>query len=354
MLTPQNSGLCLLCWEELNSFHKFYMRIEEAHINFGRPIKVGNKTQILDKAISSDKEDDKDLIQYGLLEPEILINKSVEKKEVEMLFTRKIEPQDESYADNPIEDESVFLATGNDLSNKDPLKKSTKTRNKTIKRKIETKYTSNFLSKINKLDTIEIKRENPKNDEDGDKNENIKADDNSDSDNSSDNDDSSCKTKCKKRKNYYKHRTNRLEIDQFIDKHLKDIVCELCKTNFETYAALRQHFSSIHKQKGYVICCNKKLFNRTRLVDHIQFHLNPDHLKCGECGRVMSDSIHLERHMVRFHGATALEKKYCDVCQKPFIDDYRLRNHKLTHLPDEEKKFPCQECGKLLVLILIF
>ncbi|TMW41176.1 hypothetical protein DOY81_013746 [Sarcophaga bullata] len=127
---------------------------------------------------------------------------------------------------------------------------------------------------------------------------NKKPDDHSDSDDSDNNDnqqdsDAQGNTSNKKQKTYYKPRTKRKEHDQFIAKHLKDIACELCKTSFETFAALRQHFASIHKQKGYVICCNKKFFNRTRLVDHIHSHLNPDHLKCSECGRVMSDSQHL-------------------------------------------------------------
>ncbi|TMW41174.1 hypothetical protein DOY81_013744 [Sarcophaga bullata] len=162
LLTPLNSGLCLLCWEELSSFHKFYMRIEEAHINFGRPMKIGDKTQVLENAKSTEKEDDKEFIQCGLLEPEILIDKPVEREKIELMCTIKTEPEDESFVDIPIENPSVLLADANDLSNKDPLEKPIKTRNKTSRRKIETKCDSNTPLKITKVESIEIKKENTK------------------------------------------------------------------------------------------------------------------------------------------------------------------------------------------------
>ena len=363
LLTPINSGLCLLCWEELNSFHKFYMRIEEAHINFGRPIKVDNKSEILEKETRMDIEDDKYLIQYGLLEPEILLGKPVEKEKIELLCTINTEPEGESFLDVPIEGSGELLANANDLSYKDPLEKPTKSRNKTSRRKIETGSASNTPLKIAVVESIEIKKENSKSENSNDGNnidDNRKSDDRSESNKASNNNDNQqdlgfqSNMENKKRKTYYKHRTNRNEHDIFISKHLKNIVCDLCNTNFETFGALRQHFAGVHKQGGYAVCCNKKFYNRIRLVDHIHSHFNPDLFKCKQCDRVMADRLRLESHMLRFHGATELEKKHCDVCQKPFIDGYSLKIHKLTHLPEEEKKFPCEECGKLLVLIITF
>ena len=347
--TSSSSGLCLLCWEELNSFHKFYVRIEEAHINFGRPAKLADTTQLSITNICTDIEDNKDCTVYSLLEPEILIDKPPES-------------EDGSFVNIPIEDTSISLETGNTLSNKDPLKKGYKLRNTSskIKRKLKSKCTK----KIKGLQ--EIKKESHENGSgNNDKDNDIKQSDHSDSDNDNDHDikqevhsdsDNDSNTKDnqvenEKQKTYYTPRTNRKEHDQFIAKHFKDIVCDLCKTSFENFPALRQHFSVTHKQKGYVICCNKKFFNRTRLVDHIHTHLNPDHFKCKECDRAMSDRLHFESHMLRFHGATELKKKHCDVCQKPFIDGYSLRIHKLSHMPENAKKFPCEECDKLLVSI---
>ena len=366
MLSSLNSALCLPCWQELDNFHKFYMRIEEAHINFGRLIKLGDTTQILDTDKDIDNEDNKEGIPYGLLEPEILIEKQPETDETESLCTAvKTEPQDESFVDVLNEPKSMPLKiNSNNTSHKDdhlenPIEpKRTPSKSK---RKIETKYTSKTSCKVAKNEKHEIKMENCNNNV-SDENDNDdaikKQDDSSDSDDSTDNNDdqqadsdSPCCTERKKRKNYYKHRTNRKENDEFIAKHLKDIACDLCKTSFENFAALRHHFTEIHKRRGFVICCNKKFCNRTLLVDHIHTHLNPDHFKCTKCDRVLPDRLRLESHMLRLHEATELEKKRCDVCQKPFIDGYSLRIHKLTHLPEEQKKFPCKECGKMLVSI---
>ena len=329
------------------------MRIEEAHINFGRPVKLGDTTQISETYTCTDIEDNKDCSVYSLLEPEILINKPPK-------------PEDDSFVNIPIEDTNISLKTGNTLSNKDPLKKRYKLRNTSlkIKRKHKSKCTKSSISKVPKAETQEIKKESNENGSgNNDKDNDIKQNDHSDSENDNDDaikqevdsdSDNNSNTKDKhieneKQKTYYTPRTNRKEHDQFIAKHFKDIVCDLCETSFENFPALRQHFSVTHKQKGYVICCNKKFFNRTRLVDHIHTHLNPDHFKCKECDRVMSDRLHFESHMLRFHGATELKKKHCDVCQKPFIDGYSLRIHKLTHMPENAKKFPCEECNKLLV-----
>lgn len=335
------------------------MRIEEAHINFGRLVKYEDKTDILENICNSNK-DDKEFLQCGLLEPEILEDKPIykkDKKEIEILYAMKTEPLDERFLDVPLENTGDVLATSNDLCNKDPLEKPFKAK----KRKNETQCTGSSIP-IAEVESIEIKKESSKKDthDNTDDDEVMKSDDHSDLEHTSDNNDNHSDSDSERnmdnkiQKTYYKPRTKRKEHDQFIGKHFKDIICELCKTHFETFAVLRQHFTKAHKQKGYVICCNKKFFNRTRLVDHIHFHLNPDHLKCTKCSRIMSDSLHLERHMLRFHGATELKKKHCDVCQKPFIDGYSLRIHKLTHLPDDAKKFPCEDCGKLLVLLKKF
>ncbi|TMW39183.1 hypothetical protein DOY81_015737, partial [Sarcophaga bullata] len=149
--TSLSSGLCLLCWQELNSFHKFYVRIEEAHINFGRPVKLGDTTQILETSCT-DNEDDKNCSVYSLLEPEILIDKPPE-------------PQDDSFVNIPIEDTSISLETGNTLSNKDPLKKRYKLRNTSSKskRKLKSKCTNKSISKVAKGELKEIKKESHEN-----------------------------------------------------------------------------------------------------------------------------------------------------------------------------------------------
>lgn len=62
-----------------------------------------------------------------------------------------------------------------------------------------------------------------------------------------------------------------IQIRQFCN-----MFCNLCTTNFETFAEAYKHYSDCHNTKGYLICCDRKFTRRNRVVDHIQIHLNPD------------------------------------------------------------------------------
>lgn len=54
------------------------------------------------------------------------------------------------------------------------------------------------------------------------------------------------------------------------------MVCELCDYAFETFLDVRHHYRQVHDKAGYLSCCNKRLFNRSSVLDHIRVHLNPD------------------------------------------------------------------------------
>lgn len=45
--------------------------------------------------------------------------------------------------------------------------------------------------------------------------------------------------------------------------------CELCSEQFETFADTKAHYRKVHKQPGYIICCDKKIFKRFIIVQHI-------------------------------------------------------------------------------------
>ncbi|KAI8128867.1 Cap-specific mRNA (nucleoside-2'-O-)-methyltransferase 2 [Lucilia cuprina] len=378
-----NSWICLSCWQEVNDFHKFYMRIEEAHMNFGK-IKVEDagvisltttvecKEEITiqkTKIKATTEEEVKDNIAFCFLEPEILIDQPQPQDlaEPEILIdpptpapdleankeTAITQPLDELDLDDmPLKQACKRLRLENQITNKDPLEKSKKSKvnNKSKNKKKPTKAkatTETKISEENAADESQVKEEP------------LDTNDNHDSDSLSDNDnddasyqpekDSAETVESKRRKAYSKHRTNRKENDQFIAEHFKQMFCDLCQVPFEDFPAMQKHFTENHKQRGYVVCCKRKFFDRTRLVDHLHCHLNPDHFKCNECGKAMSDRISFDSHMLRVHRASAYEvvkQHCCDVCGKSFTEAYVLRIHKLTHLPEEEKKFPCSDCGK--------
>lgn len=68
------------------------------------------------------------------------------------------------------------------------------------------------------------------------------------------------------------------------DQQIREFVllcCDLCnnKEQFDTFKELLEHFKNIHQVPGYVICCNKKITRKDRLLNHITNHINPDAFK---------------------------------------------------------------------------
>jgi hypothetical protein len=57
--------------------------------------------------------------------------------------------------------------------------------------------------------------------------------------------------------------------------------CDICSTVFHEWADVASHFKSKHQQKGYVlcICCNKRFYQKLRLLGHVEVRLNPDAFK---------------------------------------------------------------------------
>ncbi|XP_055838416.1 transcription factor grauzone [Episyrphus balteatus] len=136
------------------------------------------------------------------------------------------------------------------------------------------------------------------------------------------------------------------EYDDLIAKNMK-LACELCNIDLVDFTALRQHFWNAHGQKGYVICCNKKLFKRVLLVDHINKHLDPEYFKCQDCNKVFADKQCLKNHMLIIHQSDEEKPFQCEFCAKRFIKQYLLEQHQVMHVPIEERKFPCDYCPKV-------
>lgn len=52
--------------------------------------------------------------------------------------------------------------------------------------------------------------------------------------------------------------------------------CDLCDQKFGNFSEARQHYRLEHKINGYLKCCNKKFIRRQHVVDHIDWHWNPN------------------------------------------------------------------------------
>lgn len=55
-----------------------------------------------------------------------------------------------------------------------------------------------------------------------------------------------------------------------------NMTCEICSYEFESFLDARHHYRRVHDKAGYLPCCNKRLFNRSSVLDHIKVHLDPD------------------------------------------------------------------------------
>lgn len=71
-------------------------------------------------------------------------------------------------------------------------------------------------------------------------------------------------------------RTERLDVQKKIVEFF-DLCCKECSVTFPTFRTLARHQRSVHNHKvGFIYCCNKKLNRQAKLLEHLNWHLNPE------------------------------------------------------------------------------
>ncbi|KAM7341943.1 uncharacterized protein ACRADG_009536 [Cochliomyia hominivorax] len=379
------SHICQECWNTLHNFHKFYLEIEQAHIN------LNNLTETKYIPISEDLKEENTFytVETSHLEPQVLLlnenpldifekeeiqefsylEKKIRKKEKKNL---KKDKEDVNKKDKPKrkqekavnEENTVELVNikseeiendvkeiksndGNDNNHEEEnydIKYSTKDdeneheenptelkdkkvkENKTPARK--RRKPQKQKSKKKKKETIKIKLEET--DEDYKDNSN-EQDDDTDDDQDEQNTAESLK--------YY---AQRLKYDKIIAEYLQ-INCTICQATLETLSAAMKHYKEAHNQRGYAMCCNRKLHTRSEIMDHINLHKNPDYLKCKYCDKVLSSRACLNVHYKNVHDQRSYE---CDICGKSLSSEYTLKSHKSLHNPENNEKAKCPQCDK--------
>lgn len=120
--------------------------------------------------------------------------------------------------------------------------------------------------------------------------------------------------------------------------------CFDCHYNFSTFAACMRHMKEQHSVKVPSIkCCGELRFNRSGILDHLEFHVNPEKFACNVCDTRCDSSVNLTRH----HKAKHSPGRYtCPQCDKVFKDSYKLRTHQNIHLPEEDRPYKCSYCPK--------
>lgn len=175
-----------------------------------------------------------------------------------------------------------------------------------------------------------------------------------------DDDDTKDKVKRKKKKVTialapgFKYKTmNEVEEEDDQIRKVFNLECQKCDPGVRshTFNEYKMHLKNVHKDyRPGLICCGKKLSKRMDVIDHMNFHLDPDKLKCPQCQRVYSDRKNLRAHILQLHG-TAEDKPYeCHDCGKRYAKLEPLRAHMRSHLSEETKQsmknFVCDECGQ--------
>lgn len=134
--------------------------------------------------------------------------------------------------------------------------------------------------------------------------------------------------------------------------------CEICyEVRFDSLVEVKKHYRNVHKSKGYLVCCGEKFWPRSRILDHVRYHSNPDALlkieeenaqireiftmKCDICSDVDFESLlEARKHYRKVHKI----KGYLVCCGRKFGRHYLIMNHVQSHInPDA---FRCDQCGK--------
>uniref|UniRef100_A0A1I8MG54 C2H2-type domain-containing protein n=1 Tax=Musca domestica TaxID=7370 RepID=A0A1I8MG54_MUSDO len=343
------SCVCDTCWEELYDFHKFYIRIEQTHND--------NKLALKSEADPlQDESKPKDVLLKSLLEPEIVIGQHLDEpieikqehdEPIAVILKRNDDvgdvenKQDISENSGDIfeneQDPMEFIDNNSDsnFSDNDGEEDDHTDSDDDLPliHKVKIQQSKKSSKKNNKTKDVDNEDHEEKHGDNGKKRKKKLAKSTKKS--------TSCSKRSTNRQTSTLPKINRVEYDKFLQEHFK-MTCDKCQKTFERFRLLCQHFSQEHNEQGYVMCCATKFFNRRLLVDHINYHLDPEYFKCNLCGKVLTKRICLIGHM-KMHE----EKKFaCDKCDKKFVLKHKLDKHKLTHLPESEKKFPCNDCGK--------
>ncbi|XP_077295482.1 uncharacterized protein LOC143917775 [Arctopsyche grandis] len=128
--------------------------------------------------------------------------------------------------------------------------------------------------------------------------------------------------------------------------------CNMCKdkVQFTNLNGLFKHYESVHETKGYVMCCNSKLYYRRAICVHMARHLQPSAFECPICEKSMSRPNTVKLHM-QTHLPESEKPHKCDQCDKRFRRIVGLNNHKLSHLPANERDtYDCKICEKTFTL----
>lgn len=125
-----------------------------------------------------------------------------------------------------------------------------------------------------------------------------------------------------------------------------DLTCDSCEATFVSLGEARRHYLQAHNiRKGYIKCCKIRLKTRGHIIEHIQWHINPETFKCQQCNKIFKNNERLKIHAVR-HEPETNRKFKCTKCSKRFQRKYILTTHMKTVHSATEQSFECDICKR--------
>ncbi|XP_055314293.1 zinc finger protein 90-like [Sitodiplosis mosellana] len=120
--------------------------------------------------------------------------------------------------------------------------------------------------------------------------------------------------------------TSEEQIKSTIEKYF-DRKCELCDAELNTITMAKSHYSSEHKNPtGYLRCCGIKINSKKTVLDHVQWHIDPDTFRCRICKLEHMYRYTLIDHVKR-HNALSTKQFMCNICDRYFATSTHHRTH---------------------------
>merc|ERR1712062_373637 len=112
-----------------------------------------------------------------------------------------------------------------------------------------------------------------------------------------------------------------------------DTVCEHCAKSFTNRPALARHIKDMHNTDNMYVCetCGFSTNSKNKLYNHNRnTHLTDKMKTCPHCGKQFPHSTKLEVHIDRIHSDSGPKNYACDKCEKTFIYERSLKEHKYS------------------------
>ncbi|XP_059222409.1 zinc finger E-box-binding homeobox 1 [Stomoxys calcitrans] len=151
------------------------------------------------------------------------------------------------------------------------------------------------------------------------------------------------------------------KVDELQAIWLPNIQCVYCPLAYPNFKLLRKHMHLKHPNNEFCIsCCNRTLYSRRQISDHLLVHSDPKIFDCKRCNKSYTSIDGLRGHIYSMH-ANRMKFK-CNLCSKRFLHQKGLELHRKryhgnpTAMPPEIKTtadgrtvFGCRQCANVYI-----